>query len=783
MILAEILLGGRAWLIPAAVLGAVALAVLLWSYLRTASPSYIRAICFLLKAASVILIAICLIEPLYTGTRPRTGSNLFLVVVDDSRSLQLSEPRATNTRGEAIRNELTKESSWLARLGQEFDVRKYTFDSALHSVNDFSALDFAGDASAMAGSLTALAKRYQGQPVAGILLFSDGNATDLADRLGDWKDLPPIYPVAVAGESASLDVAVTQVSVSQTNFEAAPVTLLAEIEARELGDRKVIVRVLDEAGQEVERRTLPATGSERSSQRFLIKPQRPGISFYQVHASLEGEESLTTESGRTIEATLANNRRLAAVDRGGGPYRVLYVTGMPNWEFKFLRRAISKDDEVQLVGLVRVAKQEPKFTFLSRSGERTNPLFRGFGNDKDEQVEQYNEPVLLRLGTEDQDELRGGFPKDAEDLFRYHAIILDDIEASFFSQDQLSLLAAFVSQRGGGLLMMGGKSSFGEGGYARTTVGEMLPVYLDHSAPVAPGEGYRLKLTREGWLQPWIRVRANEAEEEQRLLSMPAFKSLNRIESIKPGASVLAEVEAADGSTRPALAVQPFGLGRAAALLVGDFWRWDLKRPDPAESDLQISWRQTVRWLVADVPQAVQVETRRSTQPGLPATEFLVRVKDKQFAPLDNANVAIKIKTPDERTIDIVAESSDQTAGEYVATFAPRAAGAYRAMVTVTAADGSTVGERETGWAVEPETEEFRKLTVNRALLERLANDSGGEVVELSGLNRFVSSVPTRKIPIVENYTYELWHQWSVLGLALGCLVGEWGLRRWKGLP
>jgi hypothetical protein len=278
-------------------------------------------------------------------------------------------------------------------------------------------------------------------------------------------------------------------------------------------------------------------------------------------------------------------------------------------------------------------------------------------------------------------------------------------------------------------------------------------------------------------------VRANEAEEEQRLLSMPAFKSLNRIESIKPGASVLAEVEAADGSTRPALAVQPFGLGRAAALLVGDFWRWDLKRPDPAESDLQKSWRQTVRWLVADVPQTVQVETRRSTQPGLPATEFLVRVKDKQFAPLDNANVAIKIKTPDERTIDIVAESSDQTAGEYVATFAPRAAGAYRAMVTVTAADGSTVGERETGWAVEPETEEFRKLTGNRALLERLANDSGGEVVELSGLNRFVSSVPTRKIPIVENYTYELWHQWSVLGLALGCLVGEWGLRRWKGLP
>jgi uncharacterized membrane protein len=525
---------------------------------------------------------------------------------------------------------------------------------------------------------------------------------------------------------------------------------------------------------------VPA-GDEPLAHRFLIKPEQPGISFYTVQASLEGEED--AKAGRTAEATLANNRRLATVDRGGGPYRILYVGGRANWEFKFLRRAVEEDDELNLVGLVRIAKREPKFTFLSRSGERTNPLFRGFGNQTDEAAEQYDQPVLIRLGTEDKEELLGGFPQDADALFRYHAVILDEVEAGFFKQDQLSLLAQFVGRRGGGLLMLGGKESFGEGGYARTPVGEMLPVYLDRHLTGPPADSFRLKLTREGWLQPWVRLRANEQDETKRLTTMPVFKSLNRIDSIKPGASVLSEVEMQGGATSPALVVQPFGRGRVGALLIADLWRWNLKREDPKEDDLDKAWRQTVRWLVADVPQPVEVETRRSEAAGMAGAAIVVRARDKQFEPLDNADVKLKVHTPDKRELDLVAESSDQAPGAYQATFAPRAAGAYRATVTVMAADGSEVGTRETGWSVEPETEEFRTLTVNRPLLERIASSSGGEVLSLDGLDAFVASLPNRKIPVTESWTYPLWHQWQVFLLALACFVGEWGLRRWRGLP
>ncbi|MFM8334496.1 MAG: hypothetical protein ACKODK_02950, partial [Opitutaceae bacterium] len=146
-----------------------------------------------------------------------------------------------------------------------------------------------------------------------------------------------------------------------------------------------------------------------------------------------------------------------------GPFRVLYVSGRPNWEYKFLNRAVQGDEQVQLVGLIRVAKREPKFDFRGREGETSNPLFRGFGSQAADEVQRYDQPVLVRLNTKDEIELRAGFPRTPEELYGYHAVILDDLEAEFFTRDQAVLLQKFVSERGGGLLMLGGMECFHEG--------------------------------------------------------------------------------------------------------------------------------------------------------------------------------------------------------------------------------------------------------------------------------------------------------------------------------
>ena len=214
------------------------------------------------------------------------------------------------------------------------------------------------------------------------------------------------------------------------------------------------------------------------------------MNFYRVQAfpateeakdKRAGADAAASDAAATSEQTLANNSRLVVVDQGTGPYRVLYVGGRPNWEFKFLRRAIAEDEQVQLVGLLRIARRQPKFDFRDARTQANSRLFQGFDHPDPDSAERADQPVLVRLGTLDEVELRDGFPKAVDEMYRYHAVILDDIEAGFFTQDQLALLRNFVSQRGGGLLMLGGPDSFADGKYDRTPVGELLPVYLNRS--------------------------------------------------------------------------------------------------------------------------------------------------------------------------------------------------------------------------------------------------------------------------------------------------------------
>jgi uncharacterized membrane protein len=461
---------------------------------------------------------------------------------------------------------------------------------------------------------------------------------------------------------------------------------------------------------------------------------------------------------------------------------VLYVSGRPNWEYKYLRRAVDGDDQTQLVGLIRVANREPKFTFRGRAGESSNPLFRGFGNQSKEDIERYDQPVFVRLNTADEFELRNGFPKTPEDLFRYRAIILDDLEAEFFTADQMSLVQRFVSERGGGLLALGGMECFREGKYARTAIGEMLPVYLDAKADSAPSDAVRLALTREGWLQPWARLRTNEAEERQRLAALPLFDVLNRTGTPKPAAMVAATVT--DGRQEyPALVTQRFGRGRTAALLIGDLFQAGLG-DEKRQADLSKAWRQMVRWLVADVPEPI--ELRAEAQPDGANVRLQVRARDPKFQALDNAAVTLKVArvgAPDsEAPLTLTAEPSTSEPGLYEASYIPRESSGYRVEATVANETGAAAGTAATGWTSDLAAAEFRDLKPNRALMEQLARQTGGEVLAVENLDSFARDLPAKRAPVTETTTRPLWHTPWMFVFALGCFVGEWGLRRWKGL-
>jgi hypothetical protein len=95
---------------------------------------------------------------------------------------------------------------------------------------------------------------------------------------------------------------------------------------------------------------------------------------------------------------------------------------------------------------------------------------------------------------------------------------------------------------------------------------------------------------------------------------------------------------------------------------------------------------------------------------------------------------------------------------------------------------GQAIGSGATGWTSDLAAAEFRDLKANRTLMERIARETGGRVLSPADLDSFSRDLPSRRAPVTDTVTSPLWHTPAMLLFAFACLLGEWGLRRWKGL-
>jgi uncharacterized membrane protein len=732
------------WPVLAVLLAAVAAAAAaVWTYrrARVPSPSWHRSFLLGLRLVTLALVLFCLLAPTLIVRTVASQRNFLAVLVDDSRSMAIADGDGA-PRSAFVTRALSRDAALRGALASRFSLRFFRFSSSADRLADLQSLTFSGTRSNIGQSLKRVSEELAGLPVSGIVLVSDGADTSqaaIADALRSMRSAAlPVFTVGVGREHFAHDVQIGRVEPPPTVLKGATVVAETVISQTGYAGRTVPLVVEDEGhmvgSQDI---TLPADGEPATVRvRFTLAESGARLLKFRL-PTLEGEQ------------VTQNNVREALVNVRDRREKLLYIEGEPRFEMKFLRQAVAGDKNLQVVTLQRTA--EHKF---------------------------------LRLDVDTPEEVAGGFPRSREELFAYRGLILGSTEASNFTPDQLQMIADFVGVRGGGLLALGGRHSFAEGGYAGTPVAEALPVVL---RPTKAAESFleyvKVRPTPLGETHIATQIGDTEQASADRWKKLPPLTTVNPIHEVKPGASVLLTgAPGRAGDSQIVLAFQRYGAGSALALPVQDLWLWRMSADMAVEDTThQTLWRRLVRWLVDGVPERVSVHAdRERVEPG-DAVTISTTVRDARFVEVNDATVRAHVISPSGHERDLPMDFVVDENGEYRATFVADEKGLYE--IRVEAARGrDTVGGDVTYVRAAPGDDEYFDAAMQAPLLRRIAQETGGRFYTPAS----VASLPDditylgRGVTVVEQK--QIWDMPIVL-LALVALAGsEWYLRRRWGL-
>jgi uncharacterized membrane protein/Mg-chelatase subunit ChlD len=139
--------------------------------------------------------------------------------------------------------------------------------------------------------------------------------------------------------------------------------------------------------------------------------------------------------------------------------------------FVHIRAELRVEDQASTYEGMTVAKPAGRVLMLEDQQGQANDLAR----------------VLEREGLVLERRASSSVPPTAAALGEFEAVVLVNTPATSLALDQQRTLQAFVQERGGGLLVIGGPRTFSPGGYQGTVLDEILPVAAE--PPIEPQQG------------------------------------------------------------------------------------------------------------------------------------------------------------------------------------------------------------------------------------------------------------------------------------------------------
>ena len=706
-----------------------------------------------LRAVVVVLVLLALLRPALVTTAARREPGTLIVLVDRSRSMQVTDAAEGRSRWETLKATILRSIPELRSLRDEVEVKVYAFDARPQilpwqdeSIELGERAD--GGQSDIGSAILDAVRGELGKRVIGVVLLSDGAPRVYEPRI-EVRDAArelvrlgyPLFTVTFGlprEKSQARDIAVENLQDHYTVYVKNKLELRASLRAQGFVNKQVPVELaVEDAGgsQKVEamKTVQPTENGELVDIRFQYVPQTPGQYRLTVRVPAQPGELVTKNNELTSYVTV----------REGG-LNVLYLYGSLVGEQRFLRKSINDSPDIQLYHM---------------------PIDHGFRSDW---------PLTI-------DPLHGN--RD------YDVYIMESVHAQALGPKNLDHLENAVGQ-GKGLIVIGGVYSFGAGGYQQKSLADILPIKMhrferqDFDASIRPDLHIEGPLKMLPTTPEFVTRLAPEADNRSTWDRLPPLDGANRFSGLKVSAIVLAESPAGD----PLLVHGSYGLGRVLAFAGDTTWKWWTHGNQLQHKRF---WRQIVLWLAQredSITDDVWIRLPQRRYPPLADVMFTVGTTSNQGDPVPGASFRAELIRPGGNRQPLrLSATGEVYAGEWKAATEP---GDYAIEVT------AMIGNREIGraresFAIFDHDLELRDPAANPALLASLASmtrEAGGRALapeELPTLLKELGKNITKlEVEVQAKWQFadrpaDAWPFFLVIVLLLGY---EWYLRKKWGL-
>lgn len=741
------------WVTALFVMAVVALIVVCYRFETTNAGAGYRGVLGVLRLTTVGLILLMLSEAVFSGSK--SGKPRLAIVLDRSESMERADVAAdtATTRREAASQLLTAdEAALLRRLEREYDLQLIATDAgvewlaegseaivgALSSPTPGDPANLPTDRSAtrLGDAIGAALESNHTAPLQGVLALTDGQVTagrplseaaEAARRGG-----VPLYLLGLGSEEAPPEARLADLVADEVAFVDDLVAFQAKLSIRGLAGRAVRVELFrGGADRPVATQTVTADATgEPTAVRLIDRPSAPGEYRYRLRATIaDGSDNL--EPSELTHTLRVRDDQI----------RVLLAAGYPNYEFRYLKQTLERDETVRVATHLQEADPEHAPSDLT---------------------------ALPR------------FPLRAAELNEYDAIVLIDVDPTLLPRSLWKQVEKFVGERGGGLVMCAGPRSLPAAYRNREAFRALAPTDIGKSSFAGWNEsgGYPVAPTELGKQSPPLELGDTPTDSERVWRGLPRLYWRGDVGPAKPAAQVLASHPSQGLASGPAplIVSQYFGAGRVILHAMDSTWRW---RKRVGDVYFARYWVQTLRSLARGKRSETQATLdfaadKRRYEPGEPVR---LRLRDRRTAPNREGapTVILQAAGRADRKVELVESAGG---GRFEKTLRDLPAGRYRALL----ADGGNEPASTEFEVVAPLGEDARP-EMNRAGLQAAAERSRGVFLTYDEADDLADAIPPGRPTVLESVPpIELWNRWPLLlGITL-CLTAEWVLRKRRAM-